>query len=30
MSEQITCVEFLKNYDPAVADAMEQELKRQR
>ena len=30
MNEQITCVEFLKNYDPAVADAMEQELKRQR
>ncbi len=30
MSEQITSIEFLRNYDPAVADAMEQELKRQR
>ncbi len=30
MSEQITSIEFLRSYDPVVADAMEQELKRQR
>lgn len=30
MSEKITSIDFLKDYDPAVGEAMEQELKRQR
>lgn len=30
MSEKITSIDFLKSYDPAIGEAMEQELKRQR